>query len=570
MFDNPQSTHVMGLDLDYPSLKGVVLGFSRGKPSVVTTFDYPIEPITPTTDHVKPLYTAEEKSQLENFLHKNLVVTAMGTQDTLVRPLDLKVSKEKDIDAVLAFQAEPLLPYPIDNAIVEKITLQRDKEGSKLTVTAIRKDHMAQHLKLWNSLDVEPEVVSTTPYALALFAHYFTRYDDPYLVLHVGLSQSTCILLDKGKLIAAQAIPMGLETLAEALAKDASIDLSNARQTIYTSFQNPPNTDSELSKTLDSLRLAIMRTTYALSKQLKGKEVTSLLTVGPGSIIPALIETVCGPLGKKTLPLTQDPSFDISLSDLQKFALPIGAALSALPMKFEQINFRQGDFTYPSPWRRLQRPMAIYIALCVGIAIAILIFGQSYNRYEEAMIKQQYIDLLTVVNKPYADFEKEIVAKANPKLDLATYEVPSVATLTTAEIRQRLNLLEKEIQATPQTYPLKPEVPLVSDVLAWLGSHPKFVGTPTSDGEMPASLKIESFSYTMVKRPEPTKKQDKYQVKIELEFSSPTPKMAREFHDALIAPNDFVDPKGEIKWNSNRDRYRTSFYLKDKTTYPSL
>ena len=71
----------------------------------------------------------------------------------------------------------------------------------------------------------------------------------------------------------------------------------------------------------------------------------------------------------------------------------------------------------------------------------------------------------------------------------------------------------------------------------------------------------------MVKRPDQSKKKEKYRVKVDLEFSSPTPKQAREFHDALVAPNDFVDPKDEIKWSSNRGSYRTSFFLKDKTKY---
>ena len=81
-------------------------------------------------------------------------------------------------------------------------------------------------------------------------------------------------------------------------------------------------------------------------------------------------------------------------------------------------------------------------------------------------------------------------------------------------------------------------------------------------------IQLESFSYGMLKRPEQSKKQEKYQVKVEFEFTTATPKLAREFHDALIAPNEIVDPKGEIKWSSNRGRYKTSFFLKDKTIYP--
>ena len=64
-----------------------------------------------------------------------------------------------------------------------------------------------------------------------------------------------------------------------------------------------------------------------------------------------------------------------------------------------------------------------------------------------------------------------------------------------------------------------------------------------------------------------TKKGEKYQVKVDLEMVAPTPKMARELHTALITPNDFVDPKAEVKWAASRGKYQTSFYLKDKTAY---
>ena len=137
------------------------------------------------------------------------------------------------------------------------------------------------------------------------------------------------------------------------------------------------------------------------------------------------------------------------------------------------------------------------------------------------------------------------------------------------DLQQRMRYLDKELQSSPDTFPLLPNVPRVSDVLAWLSTHPVLSGKNSPGAPVSPPIQIESFNYTMIKRPEQTKKQEKYQVKVEFEFTTSTPKQAREFHDALIAPNDFVDPKGEIKWSSNRGKYRTSFFLKDKTTYPS-
>lgn len=567
MFDKPQASHTLGLELDGSSLKGVALSYVRTKPKLEAFFDYIAQPTDPTEENVKPLYTADQQSHLNKLIQKNLVVTAMNAQEVLVRSVELKVKKEKDIDSVLAFQAEPILPYPPENAILDKILLSHDPNGSKITLLAVRKDHLEQHLKTWNDLEIEPEVITATPAALALFAKNFSDTPDLSYVLHLGWTQSLGILSEKGKLIAAQTIPQGIKELAEALAQEKGIPITSLRQQLNDSSLALLLDTPASKNALTSLRAAITRTVYSLAKQIKGKEVSNLLVTGIGATLPGLSENISRSLNKPLLPLHEDPEFGMDTQELQTYALPIGQALSALPTSKDPVNFRQEDFVFPNPWKRLKQPIAIYLGLCCGIALALFLFGKAYIHYQENHVKHQYLELLSVMNRPYLDFEKEFTTKIPSTRELAPGEVIPVASLTPEEIQARLQYLEKEIQAIPQTYPLLPNIPLVSDVLAWITHHPSFVGK-SKDGKDP-SLQIESFNYALVKRPEPTKKQEKYQVKVEMEFSSPTPKQAREFHDALIAPNDMVDPKAEIKWNSNRDRYRTSFYLKDKTIYPA-
>lgn len=571
MFDKPQATHTLGLELDGPSLKGIALSLVRGKPKLDSSFDYPVEPASSSTEHVKPLYNEQQKEELLSLAHKHLVVTSLNAQEVLVRPLELKIRKIKDIDAILAFQAEPLLPYPVENALVDKIVLFKDKEGCKLTIIAVRKDHLTQHIQQWNSLGIEPEDITAAPSALALFAKHFADVEGFLYVLHLGIANSLCILVDHGKLIGAQAIPKGTDRLAEALAKDKNINLEEARQQLKEiSFHESLAQEAPaLNEALESLRLDVTRTMYALAKQAKGQDVAEILLTGEGAALNGLADALCRPLNKVMLAPQERQNFGMTSPELQKFALAIGNALSALPKTQEQINFRQQEFAYPAPWKRLKQPVAIYLLLCFGIAIALVLFGKSYLSYQEGDLKLQYLELLNVMNKPYSEFEKEFTAKNPSDRELAPGEVIKIESLTQDEIKSRLNFLEKELQSMPQTYPLQPNVPLVSDVLAWISTHPNVVGKIPPGEKKPPSLQIENFSYTMLKRPELAKKQEKYQVKVELEFTSPTPKMAREFHDALIAPNDIVDPKGEIKWNSNRDKYRTSFYLKDKTVYPN-
>lgn len=427
---------------------------------------------------------------------------------------------------------------------------------------ALRKDHLASHLIVWKSLDIEPEIVSAVPQALALFANTFFPTDDPVYVVHLGIENSSCILMDNGKLIAAQTIPGGVKNVLETYAKENGTDLQTAYFQLTQQQQSltPEQlTTPSIKDALEVLRVNITRTTYALAKPFKGKEINRILITGPGAVLGGLPEYFYASLGKTAL--TNESSLDVGVSekDLLLYALPIGQALSALPNNKGQVNFRQQEFAYPEPWKRLKQPIMQYFVLFLGIAAALMLFGKAYVSHQEGETKRQYLELLDVMNKPYTEFEKQF------RKDLPEGEVTPIADLTTDDIKSRLSSLEKEIQAIPQIFPLQPNVPTVSDVLAWITSHPIVKNSAQeSDG-----LQVENFNYAMVKRPDPTKKQEKYQVKVELEFSTPTPKLAREFHDALIAPNDIVDPKGEIKWNSNRDLYRTSFYLKDKTIYPN-
>lgn len=568
MFEKQESNHVLGLEIDGASLKGAALSYERGRVKIEALVEHPL-PVAAAVDenvNVKPLYKHQFGEPFDALIKSSLVVSQIETQDILVRPLEVKLFKERDINAVLQFQAEPLLPYPSENALVRKVTLSRSKEGSKLTLLVVRKDHLTEHLRQWEGVGIEPEVVTAAPQALSVFAKKFGLSDVPLAVLHIGNSESFCISCEDGALVAAQFIPHGLDELLGSLDKT---DPASAEGALLQGPVDKMMLESlKFKESVDVLRTSVMRTVYGLAKQLRGKEVNDILIVGPGASMGGLAEMLAASLKKNLVPLKLEAAAgNVTLAELQTFALPIGEALCALPGEKEQVNFRDGEFAYSDPWKRMKKPLAIYVLLCLAAAAALVLFGKAYVAYQEAEIRKEYLDLLGVMNKPFDVFEKELVAKG--PLEKVGEVVGNPKELTPEDIRLRLGALDKEISATPQLYPLLPNIPLVSDVLAWLTNHPSFTSTAEGEDVFPG-LQIESFNYTVVKRPEPTKKQDKYQVKVELEFSGPTPKMAREFHDALIAPNEIVDPKGEIKWSSNKDRYRTSFFLKDKTVYNSL
>lgn len=569
MVEKTTSNTTLGLELTLSELRGALLAYKQNRPTLERIFKIPID-----QEHlahpVKLLYTEKEEKELFLLSHKSLTVSAITSSDVLIRDLEVLLSKEKDIDQVLDFQTEPLLPYPIEEAIVDRIFIKKSNEKTLLTIASVKKEHLQAHLEHWHAIKVEPEVVSCIPAALAAFSEQFMLHEEPYFALHLGEFESSCCLIQKGALLSTQAYKWGTHNLKSAFEEDVktkekisqtededfyTLDYTNISKTAFPS----------LFETIQLYRQETTKIFFYLAKQAPKKELFDVFVVGEGAILKNFGESLCSHL-KKTLHFPQpSPQFSISQEELSLFAVPIGAALTALPKAPYQINFRQKEFIYPYPWKRLKKPIILYFILSIFLAIGIYLFGFAYIGKQEDNLKKNYLNLLVLMNKSFDEFEQDI-QKREPSIFSQKKITPSF--LTQEDIRKRLSLLEKEIRESPDIFPLLPNIPRVSDVLAWLSSHPHIKGEEDSSTEG-SRLQLENFNYKMIKRPEANKMKEKYQVKVDIEFTAQTPRYAREFHDILLAPNDIIDPNSDINWSTERGKYRASFFLKDKTLYPT-
>ncbi|NGX43826.1 MAG: hypothetical protein K940chlam7_02131 [Chlamydiae bacterium] len=571
MFDKPTASPSLGLELDSNELKGASLRLHQGKPVLTRLFSIRVDKEQSTPLNVKLLYMNREEQNLRSDAQNSLVITALATSEILVRNLHVKLTKERDIDGVLEFQAEPLLPYLIEEGVIDRIFIEKDEESTDLAMIAVRNDHLSQHLEKWHSLTIEPEVVSCVPASLATFSAYFSPSNETHVLLHFGFSETTCILVNQGKLLAAQASRIGVEALIDAYAKDVNLPEGDIEEKFSNlDFSKVKESSSpDLFKEISLLRMEVTKFIYALAKQTKGHEVSEILVTGEGGVLQNFAETICSQLQQTLLLPEKLRGFAKPTEQIQKYAIPIGAGLSALPRAKNRVNFRQKDFIYPHPWKRIKKPMSIYLGLCLLLALALYVFGQAYIANKEVKLKEDYLELLALMKKPFYEFEQDFRKKGTLEEQMVVEEEFTIIKFSQEDIRKRLNLLEKEIATAPESFPLFPNIPRVSDVLAWLSTHPLIVGESKEETIENSRIQLKSFSYKMVKRPEQNKKKERYQVKVEIDFTALTPRFAREFHDSLLAPNDIIDPKGDVKWSTERDGYRASFFLKDKTSYPT-
>lgn len=498
----------------------------------------------------------------------SISITSLKSSEVLVRNLEIKLTKDKDIQAVLPFQVEPLLPYPMENAILNSMKIGGGKDFTLLSIFSARKDYLKELLQNYESLGINPEVVSSTPAALAAFAYFFkSSSGQASAIFHIGYSESSCVLAREGKVLSSQTLSGGILALAAFLAADTGLSETEALQRIKKeSVIEDESAYLQYSNAVNNLGLNLSQQLFSVVKQNKSIAVSQVFLTGNAVHIAPLREKVKKIIGSPiSVPVSRD---GLSSSQLEEYAVPIGLGISALSNFEINQDFRQQEFTYPYPWQRYKKSLYLYFGACLFFAFVIWILGSVWSGYEEDKVKQGYSAVLSSLDKPYSSFEKEYYEKFLKTPLSENIKTPSLKSLSQNDLMARLLFLQEQAQQTPETFPLLPNTPRVSDILAWLSTHAQVVKNNGKSSDV--LLNLESFNYQMVKKPDQSKKQERYQVRVELEFTTSIPKLAREFHDALIAPNDIVDPKGEIKWSSNRDSYRTSFYLKDKTIYPII
>ncbi len=301
-----------------------------------------------------------------NFLEKSSSCSALSSEDVLFRSLSFPLKKQKEILKAALFQLEPLIPYPLDKAVVH---IQQTKNDSLLSCFVARKDHVQHHLDLLKTWNIQPDQVSCVPFALTKFFSTLNLGPLPYAVVHIGEKIVSCLLIEKETLIATRAFDLQL-----------------------------------------NLPIEIQKTLLSFTASQKQKPFESILFIGGDS---SLWEKVQKATDKKIL-LPSSACFSLSQEELSRFSVAIGAALSQ-----KGPNFRQKEFSSPLFWKKLKKPLLNYFACILTLTCAICAFGKLSLIQKEKNIAQLVSLVIPQQKTPHEYLqsiravEKEIQEKPN-------------------------------------------------------------------------------------------------------------------------------------------------------------
>lgn len=297
---------------------------------------------------LKELFVEDNINLFFKQVKEEAVVSAVSTRDVLMRPCEMQLKKAKDIFAGLAFHVEPLLPYPLEKAIIQGQIISKRKNETLLNVFCIRKDHLSQHLDSLKKYQLEPEIVITRPHAFAALSLLLPQSGHPLLVVHEGEDELSIILIEKGHVLAARSIDYK---------KDVSIE--------------------------------IQKTFLSFASVFKSKPFEAIYFFGKDQELKNSIQTISG----KSVLFPSSSTLALTQEEWIHYGLAIGTALG-----FNSLSFRQQEFANPHPFKRLKKPLSLYFVLALLLAGCISFFGQLTISKKRQAVEDAYFSLLKTEN----------------------------------------------------------------------------------------------------------------------------------------------------------------------------
>ena len=459
--------------------------------------------------------------------HPYELISGLDSSEVLLRNIQLKLQDRKKIIKSLPFQIEPSLPCPPEEAIVSiQISPGDLPKSSKISFYATKKVALQQHIDFLKQKGAEPDEVSCVPSALWRFSEHFFPHLSNTLILHVGCKTSTIIGIIDKKPSFSHSFSLGSEPFFTALETEgadfSSLDLLNlCKETHPLFYQLTQQAQKELDRVL----------TFVLKKQ--KKPWLNIVLTGNFSAFPPLKTFITHHL-PETMQLNEcsgEMSYDATT--LEAYAVAVGFALDGIAQDGCSTKFRQKMFTAPSQKKQKIKLFSSYALSCLVLTSTTLLISHMYRDHKEKTLIENFQSSFSLQNK---------------KID------------TLDDLEKEVSLLETSLRKEKVPYSLSLPLPNISEVLAWISSHPVLNSKDSLDDTSEVDMK--KVKYNLLKYPKLTATNLPYTAKIELEIEIPNAELAKTFQESLQKEGSFVDLKKEISWQTKGSTYYISFFLK--------
>lgn len=184
---------------------------------------------TDTKDHQEQ--TVEALKNAFANLSYDQVVSTIPSSMAVFKRLSVPFSNPEQIKMIVNFEVEPLLPFALKDAVIDFIITRVGTKDldTEILVAAVRKDHIAQHLALFEQAGIAINTLTIDFFALYGLFNEITAYKKDAtnaVLLDIAYDATRIAHIKNGDLIMLRTLPRGITHVVQETAKKSSLEES--------------------------------------------------------------------------------------------------------------------------------------------------------------------------------------------------------------------------------------------------------------------------------------------------------------------------------------------------------
>jgi type IV pilus assembly protein PilM len=341
---------------------------------------------------------------------KGNIIIPIASHRMMVHRVSLPFRDRKKNQQVIKFETEPLLPFPIDQVVLDFYTPEEGDNNNAAMVFAIRKEELHEQLSLMQDAGLDPEGI--VPEVIALFwaLKHLGQSSSTGALLDVGHEKSTMIIWREETLAQVRSIPIAGAAVSRALEQALKIDPLESRN-LKEMGRLPTAGQEAVAAVLSRMADEVQRTLMTYESGPEAQPVKNIFLTGGSAALPGVEKILSEFLKRSVDILDVDRSAPSILRDVPKIyhnvlTVALGAAFGGSVREAERINFRREEFASPQKAKKVKTRVTLllfYVAILsiLGIGAFSTNFYLKEKRYQDlkAEIRKEFLQAQPGVKK---------------------------------------------------------------------------------------------------------------------------------------------------------------------------
>lgn len=435
------SKRIVGIDIGKADISATVVKVAGSSFIIEQTIEIGLEPNNGNDNTERTVATL--KQIMTNVGKVQEVRTALPSSVVVFKELKLPFISHEKIKLIVNFEVEPLLPFSLQDAVVDFIITKQnlEEQSSQVLVAAVQKQHIIKHLELFSLAGITSDLVTVDLFALYALYQAIPEYAQSQAtiaLIDLGLSATRIIYIDNGQLRLIRTLPKGMIHLAKSVGDALGITVGQAMEHMMRfgiSITDWPEYGQAMTASSTAFWEDIRFTLTSFTLQGKPEHaIKKLLLLGPGAqlkgLCPFVSELITIPCEIfETQKINNIPHVQIKNNQVVPQSCIMSTAI-ALPLPLtEQFNLRKGELEVSN--------RALLYAQCItALALIGLLFG--------SLIAYSYVQT--------SRLEKEIASSEEQAVDALKDKFKNVIPEETTELEEALQKAQEEVAAEEKTW----------------------------------------------------------------------------------------------------------------------